>query len=172
MVMLVVISYFLGNRYPSQIAYVDLNLAPLTTRLALSFILLLYGLTHAVAGLTVYLDTRVTFSSAQEYFFYIKPARLTGLSHAHLMGIATMLGFVAILYSLSRRSTGVTAAIVILTFIGVIGDVASWWAIKYFGGGYEVLSMISGLLFTGGFLVMAGSCLLNMWRRTKCQEMT
>lgn len=164
---IVLAAYILGRQHHSQTPYLAPTAFPFSAKLGLSFLLLIYAITHGIAALTVYLNTRVIYTSAQEYFFYIKPARLTGLSHAHLMGIATMDGLVAFLYALTRPSTGFTAAIVTATFAGIFLDIASWWAIKYLGGGYEPLSMISGILFSGGFLMMSFAILHGMWLGTQ-----
>lgn len=154
MIAVAVAAYVFGQRRQTKSAMFDLGLIPLSTKLVILFMLMIYGATHLLAAGTVYFNTRVIYASAQEYFSYIKPARLAALSHAHLMGIATMEGLVAVLYTLTRRSNGFTSAVVAITFIGVFGDIASWWAVKYFGGSYDLLSMVNGLFFSGGFLIM------------------
>ena len=142
----------------------DLSLAPLSAKLVATSLLLIYGLTHALAAITVYLDTRVVYASTAEYFRFLSPARLTALSHAHLMAIATMDGLAALVYATSRRSDGLTCGVVVMTFVAIVADIGAWWLIKYAGAGFEWLSIAAGILLTLGFLVMTVSLLRSTWQ--------
>ena len=152
-----------GRRHRSTTVPLDLHAAPLSGKMAVTLLLLVYGATHVVALITVYLDTRVVYETTEEYFKFIKPARLSALSHAHLMGIATMDGIVALLYAWSRRSGGLACAVIAMTFVGIAGDIASWWLIKYAGGGFEWMSAVAGVAFTLGFSIMTLGLLRNAW---------
>ncbi|MFZ5471558.1 MAG: hypothetical protein ACOZIN_19200 [Myxococcota bacterium] len=136
---------------------------PLPAKLALTLTVAVFAAAHLVAAVTVYLDTRVVYSSTEEYFRYLKPARLSALSHAHLMGIATMEGLTGLAYGLSRRTSAFSSAIVTLALVGVIGDIGSWWLTKYAGAGFELLSIATGVFFSLGFAVMALALLRDMW---------
>ncbi len=153
-----------SGRQAQRPAVLDLARAPVPAKLATIGVLTIFALTHALGAAAVYLNTRELYPTATEYFFYLKPARLASLSHAHLMAIATMDGIVAALYTLGQRDGVVTRAVVVAAFLGVTSDIASWWLTKYAGGGFETLSMVSGVLFSAAFLVMSGSVLWCMWR--------
>ena len=167
MVIAVVAATVWGRRAPPQPAQISLQGAPLAARLTGTFLLAIFATTHLLGAITVYLDTRVVYASTAEYFQYLKPARLTALSHAHLMAIATMDGFAALFFSLSRPTSGFATGVVTATFMGVVGDIGAWWLIKYLGGSYELVSIATGLLFGGGFSVMAVVLLRDMWRGGK-----
>ncbi len=154
-----------GRRRRTITVALDLHAAPLSGKMALTLLLLIYGATHVVAAITVYLDSRVVYATTEEYFRFIKPARLSALSHAHLMAIATMDGIVAMLYAWSRRSGGLACAVIAMTFVGIAGDVASWWLIKYAGAGFELMSAASGIAFSLGFSIMTLGLLRNAWWR-------
>lgn len=140
-----------------------LRQVPFSAKLGLTFLLLIYGATHALAAITVYLDTRVVYSSATEYFQFLSAARLTGLSHAHLMGISTMDAIIGSAFVLSRRSSGWVCGVVTMTFLGIVADIVSWWLTKYEGGGFELLSMATGIFFSLGFIIMSVSIFWDMW---------
>lgn len=143
----------------------NLRTVPFSAKLALTMMLLVYGLTHAVAAVTVYLDTRVVYESTTEYFKYVTAARLSALTHAHLMALATINGLVALGFALSRRSSAFVCAVIATAFVGLVADLAAWWLIKYAGPGYELVSMVSGAMFTVAFLVMSVSLLRDTWFR-------
>jgi hypothetical protein len=150
----------IGDGRPAR---VQLRSAPFAAKLGLTFLFFIYGATHVLAALTVYLDTRELYGSAAEYFRFLSLARLSGLSHAHLMGISTMDALVGVVYLLSRRSSGFACAVVTMTFLGIVGDIASWWLTKYAGSGFELLSMTTGIFFSFGFIIMSASALWDAW---------
>ncbi len=155
-----------GRRRRSTTVGLDLYTAPLSAKLALTLLLLMYGATHAIAALTVYLDSRVVYATTEEYFRFLTPARLSALSHAHLMAIATMDGIVALLYAWTRRSGGWACAVIAMTFVGIAGDIASWWLTKYVGAGFEWMSAAAGVAFSLGFSIMTlGLLRVAWWRR-------
>jgi hypothetical protein len=158
-------AFYFGRESKIGSLSIDLFHFPFPAKLAISFLLFAFGLTHALAAITVYLDTRVVYSSAQEYFFYLKPARLTALSHAHLMAIATMDGIVSLFFAMrySSRNYGFSSAVITMTFIGIFGDVGSWWLTKYFGESFELLSMFTGIFFSLGFAVMSLAVFRDLW---------
>jgi len=157
--------YFQCRKVAAGSTGIELSSFPVSAKIALSFVLLGFGVTHLLAAVTVYLDTRVVYSSAEEYFFYIKPARLTALSHAHLMAISMMDAITASLFTLGHagRNQGFSSAVVTMTFLGIFGDIASWWLIKYFGENFELLSMFTGIFFSSGFAIMAMFVFWGLW---------
>ena len=170
MIGLIGVAAVAGRRHRSSSIAFDLRAAPLSGKMALTLLLLIYGMTHVVAAITVYLDSRVVYATTEEYFRFLKPARLSALSHAHLMAIATMDGIVAMLYGWSRRSGPFACAVIAMTFAGIVGDVASWWLIKYAGSGFEWMSMSAGVAFSVGFSIMTFGLLRSLWCRTGAQS--
>ncbi len=164
MVVAIVAATIRGQRSARQPARFALNTAPLAAKFTWSFVLAIYAGVHVLAAITVYLDTRVVYASTAEYFQFIKPARLMALSHAHLMAIATMDAFAALLFSYSQPTSGFSTGVVTATFIGIVGDIGAWWLIKYWGGGYELVSIATGILFSGGFATMLVAILFGTWR--------
>jgi hypothetical protein len=160
---LLAVTYFGGARAKLVAPLIDLYSFPWSAKLTVTALLFYYGLTHIIAAVTVYLNTRVIYPSAKEYFFYIKPVRLSGLSHAHLMGMATMTFLPALFYSLSRMKTGWSSMVVAAAFLGILGDIGAWWLIKYGGDGFEIVSILSGILLSGGFAVMACVVFRDLW---------
>lgn len=162
---LVGVAAVVGRRRRSSTVGFDLHAVPLSGKLALTLLLLVYGVTHVVAAITVYLDTRVVYATTEEYFRFLKAPRLSALSHAHLMAIATMDGIVALFYAWTRRSGALACAVIAMTFVGVGGDIAAWWLIKYAGPGFEWMSIAAGIAFSLGFAVMAFCLLRTAWWR-------
>ncbi|MFZ5477617.1 MAG: hypothetical protein ACOZNI_12645 [Myxococcota bacterium] len=152
-----------GRRAPAHPPPLRLGGLGVPAKLAITGVLAAFLATHVVAAASVWLDTRVVYASTEEYFFYLKPARLTGLSHAHLMGISTMQGVAAGLYAPSRRDGPVTRGVVTLAFVAIVADIASWWLVKYAGPGFEALSMVAGFACSAAFAWMAGAVLRDVW---------
>ena len=159
-----------GRRRRSATVGFDLHAVPLSGKLALTLLLLIYAVTHVIAAITVYLDTRVVYATTAEYFRFLKAPRLSALSHAHLMAIGTMDGIVALFYAWTRRSGALACAVIAMTFVGVAGDIAAWWLIKYAGAGFEWLSIAAGIAFSLGFAVMAFGLLRAAWWRKETES--
>lgn len=167
MLLLVGVAYRNGGRYPSSAPFVRLSSFPHAAKLVVTFLILIFALTHAIAFVTVYLQTNVINRSTFEYFSYMKPARLTALSHAHIMGIGLMDGTIALLFALSRPSSSFSCAVVAAAFFGVFGDIGSWWLIKYYGDAFELFSIVSGTLCTLADLTMGIGICWTLWRKDK-----
>ncbi len=169
MLAIVIVATVWGRRTPNQPARLKLHEAPLAAKLTWSFMLVIYSIVHVLAAVTVYLETRVVYTSTVEYFQFLKAARLTALSHAHLMAITTMDVFVALLFSFSRSEnrspSGFAAGLVTATFIGIVCDIGTWWMIKYWGESYELVSIVAGTFFAGGFAIMMLILLYDTWLR-------
>ncbi len=152
-----------GSKTHRTEPWLSLASLPGAMKLVCTFTLLIFSATYILAALTVYLDTRIVYSSVEEYFQFLKPARLTALSHAHLMSIATMNFITGTFFALSRSTSGYATGIVTAAFSGIVGDIGAWWLIKYFGGGYEILSTVTGILFSGAFAIMTVMIFYDMW---------
>lgn len=125
--------------------------------------LIAFGGVHVFALLEVYLQSRVNFTSAEEYFFYMSPAKLAATSHAHLFGHAVMYGLTGFLFTRTSVGERWKTAIIALTLAGGLLDVPSWWMLKYAGGRFEIFSVLAAGLSSFGFLIMAGRILFEMW---------
>jgi hypothetical protein len=121
-----------------------------------------FGLVHVFSLVEVYLQSRVNFSSAAEYFFYMSPSKLAATSHAHLFGHAVMYGFTGLMFFWTSVGERWKTAIIIVTLAGGLLDVPSWWMIKYAGGGFEACSILAAALSSVGFVVMAGRTAFEM----------
>ena len=165
------ITFIKAKKVSSAENSIDFFSWPLPAKLTVTFLFMAFAATHIFAAITVYLDTRVMFATSREYYFYIKPARLTALSHAHLMAIATMDGIVAILYSFDHRHRdyGLASAVVTMTFSAIMFDIASWWLTKYFGSAFETLSMFTGIFFSVGFSIMSIFVFRSLWFQESSQ---
>lgn len=153
-----------SGRKASIPAMLDLRRLPGGATIAITATLAIYGLVHALGALAVVMQTRELFTSAEEYFAYLTPARLASLSHAHLMGIATLQVFGALLYTLSRGDGPLPRAICTLAFVGVGADIGSWWLTKYRGGSWEIVSMAAGIACAAAYLWMAFAATRDLWR--------
>lgn len=159
----VVVATFYGRRKHHQKIMLNLQLITAPVKIIFTSVLLIYALVHVLAALTVYFDTRHIYASTAEYFYYLKPARLLALSHAHLMAITTMNAIVAFVFAISRASSGFVAGVVTMVFVGIVSDIGAWWLIKFYGTSFEWVSMFAGSFFAGGFLLMMFVLLFDIW---------
>ena len=143
----------------------DVARLPGGAAIAITATLAIYGLVHALGAAAVVMQTRGAFASSEEYFAYLTPARLAALSHAHLMGIATIQVFGVLLYTISRSDGPVPRAIGALAFVGVGADIGSWWLTKYRGGSWEIVSLAAGVACAVAYLWTAIAVTRALWRR-------
>lgn len=142
---------------------------PVSARVLATFFVLILGLVHIFALTEVYLQSKVTWSSAEEYFFYMKPTKLAATTHAHLFGHVTMYALVATLFLFTRLGETWKTLILSIAIAGGLWDVTSWWLIKYASAKFEMLSILSGAMAAVGFLTMVLLVLAEIWlplRRT------
>jgi hypothetical protein len=128
-----------------------------------TLILIGYGLVHLFAVLEAYMQSRVAFGSAAEYFFYMKPEKLVATSHAHIFGHGTMYALTCVLFLFSSVSERWKVAAICLALAGGLLDVPSWWMIKYAGAKFEVFSIVAGMASAAGWISMAGRILYEVW---------
>ncbi len=151
------------KRKPDWKPPVFLERFPVSAKMAISLALASFGLVHLLSLLEVYLVTRVSFKSSSEYFFYMKLPKLAATSHAHFFGHATMYLITSLIFIFSKLSEIWKLLFMGLALSAGLIDVPAWWAIKYGGGGYEVVSAIAGTMSVLGWGFMASRTLFEMW---------
>ena len=116
-----------------------------------------------IALLEVYMVTNISFKSTSEYFFYMKLPKLLATSHAHFFGHGTMYVITSLVFVFSNLSESWKLIFIMLALSAGLLDVASWWAIKYGGAGYEVFSAIAGIMSVIGWGYMTVRILYELW---------
>lgn len=129
-----------------------------------------YGLVHIFAMLEAYTQTRVVFSSAAEYFFYMKAVKLIATSHAHLFGHATMYALTSLAFIFTSLSERWKVLFISLAMGAGLLDVPSWWMIKYAGGGFEAFSALAGAMSAAGWGFMAARIVFELWFQKESQN--
>ena len=142
---------------------VSVRTLPVPIKLVATALLAVYGLTHILGAASAWVQTNDVYASSSEYFFYLKTPRLLSLSHAHLMGLGTMEGLVALAYAGSRADGPWPRGIITLAFLGIVGDVSSWWLMKFAGDAFDVLADVSGAGFAVAFSWMAVRLAWDLW---------
>lgn len=157
------LAYFLLKKRKEWTPPIFLQNLPLSAKVAVTLVLISYGLVHLLALLEVYLVTRTAFSSSAEYFFYMKLPKLAATSHAHFFGHGTMYLVTSLVFVFSRlREFWKTIFITLALSAGLL-DVPSWWAIKYGGSRYEIFSALAGIMSVIGWGFMSLRILYETW---------
>lgn len=141
-----------------------LNSLPSAARLIPTIFLVTFFFVHIIALTDAMVQSKVIAKSAYEYFHFMKYSRLLGLSHSHIFGHTVMYTLVAIPFAFTRWSEFIKALLITGAMISAFFDVGSWWLIKYFGEEFEIISMVSGMTFSGCFIIMAGKILQELWK--------
>lgn len=160
---LILVGFLLGRPKKSWSPPLTLSALPHSARTLITLMLAAYGLVFIFSAVEVYLKTRVSFSSAQEYFYYMNAAKLAATSHAHFFGHATMYGLTGFVFLWTTLKEGWKTAIIVLALSSGLLDVPSWWMIKYGGGRYDIVSAVSGVMSVAGWGTMAIRILYEMW---------
>lgn len=155
---------FLRTKEEEFYIRLDLSKLPICVKLLITYVLTVYGLVHICALFTVFFKTQIAYKSAEEYFHYISPDRLLGLTHAHLFGHITMYTITALIFLFVKLSHRIKIIIISILFFAPILDVYSWWLMKFLGGRYEALSLIAGGMFAITFVFMYVTIIFNVWR--------
>ncbi len=155
------------NRDPAttQWTTVDLGRLPDSAKVLITLPLVIYGFVHLLALFTAYLQTQVDWASTEEYFFYMKLSKLSAMSHVHLFGHATMYTLVGLSFLLTRVPEKLKIAVLAIPVVSAPLDVYSWWLMKFISARFEFISMVSGMLFSLGFLTMAVITFYEVWLR-------
>lgn len=160
---LFLLTYFFIKKRKEWTPPVLLENFPLSAKVAISLVLISYGLVHMFALLEVYLVTKVAFKSAAEYFFYMKLPKLAATSHAHFFGHGTMYLITSLIFIFSKLHEKWKIIFITLALSAGLLDVPSWWAIKYGGNQYEVFSAIAGAMSVIGWGFMTVRVLYEVW---------
>ncbi len=137
--------------------------APLGFKLLVTVFLLGYSLAQILGMTMAYLETRVVNPSAEEYFFYLKPTKLVSLSHPHFFGYATLYFLTGALYLFTEQKRLLKTWLPAVTVLAALLDICTWWGIKYVSAKLEILTAVFGVMFAGGFAIMALTVLYEMW---------
>ena len=137
--------------------------ASLGFKLLVTVFLLGYALAQILGMTMAYLETRVVNPSAEEYFFYLKPTKLVSLSHPHFFGYATLYFLTGVLYLFTEQKRWLKTWLPAVTVLAALLDICTWWGIKYVSTKLEILTAVFGVMFAGGFAVMALTVLYEMW---------
>ena len=136
---------------------------PLSAKAAITMSLIAYSFVHIFALIEVYLETKVSFKSTSEYFFYMKLPKLVATSHAHFFGHGTMYLATSMIFIFSKLSEFWKLVFITLTLSAGLLDVPSWWAIKYGGSEYELFSIVAGIMSVIGWGGMAIQITYELW---------
>jgi len=134
---------------------------PAALRVALVPLIVSFALTHAFSVASVLYNTKIANSTTDAYFQAIGVGRLFSLSHAHLFAHATMYFLLAFLAQLTGARRFVTLYAPLGALWAGVFDVVSWWGFKKLSPNFEVLSALSGSMFSFGFLIMGYAILYS-----------
>lgn len=146
-------------RFPFTVA--DL---PGSARVMFTLTLLIFGLVHAFGMSTAYIMSNIVNASAEEYFFYMKIGKLTGVTHAHLFGTMVMHLVVAATFLFTTVREPLKVVLITATILGSPADIASWWLIKYVSPLFEALALAGEVTSEIGYLTMTLITLYQLWR--------
>ena len=150
-----------GDRIRLPFGIADL---PASVRVMCTLALLVLGLVHLFGGATAYIMSQVVNASAEEYYFYMKIGKLTGVTHAHLFGTMLMHLVVAAVFVLTDVRESLKVVLITATMLGSPIDIASWWLIKYVSPLFEALAYAGEMTSEVGYLTMTLIALYQLWR--------
>lgn len=136
---------------------------PDSAKAIVTLLLVAYALVFVFSLLEVYLKTRVSFNSAEEYFYYMSLSKLVATSHAHFFGHGTMYALTSIIFLLTTISEKWKVVFIVMALSAGLLDVPSWWMIKYAGGRFEAFSALAGMMSVIGWSFMAARILYELW---------
>src|SRR5574341_1701236 len=139
--------------------------APLGFKLLVTVFLIGYGLAQVLGSTMAYLETRVINPSAEEYFFDLQVTKLVSLSHPHFFGYATLYFLTGLLFLFTHQKKIIKTILPGLVVFAALSDIISWWGIKYVSPKIEILTLVSGRIFGGGFFYMALIIFYELWLR-------
>ena len=93
---------------------------------------------------------------------------LVRVSHIHLMGLTFVFGFMGIIFShayMKRRY--LKTVIIVIPFLAILMDIASWWLTKV-SSGFAYVVMIGGALMALSFAVQWVVSMYQMWFFRQC----
>ena len=162
-ILAVIFLYVRRNQHILPHASIRLMDFPPSAKVLITLVLLMFSLVHALGLWDAFLQTHEVFESAEEYFGYMKLAKLISLSHPHLFGFALMYLVVGSLFILISWSEPVKTFILAIPILSAAFDVLSWWMIKMVSSDFELLTIFTGITFSAGFGLMTLLILYEMW---------
>ncbi len=110
--------------------------------------------------------TSIPFSSHEDLMKYVEGGyswtHMAKTAHIHLFGMSVFLVIVSLAFAFSSYIGSIKTLLIGLGWLGLWGDIASWWLAKYSDVFAYVISA-SGAVEIGSVIAMSGLCLLNMW---------
>lgn len=150
-----------GERVRLPLSVADL---PGSARVMFTLALLIFGLVHIFGMSTAYVMSQIVNASAEEYFFYMKIGKLTGITHAHLFGTMVMHLVVATVFLFTTVRDLFKVVLITATILGSPMDIAAWWLIKYVSPLFEALALAGEVTSEIGFLSMTIITLVQLWK--------
>jgi len=160
---ILLLTYFFSRKRKEWTPPLFLANFPLSVKVAVTLVLISYGLVHLFALLEVYLVTRIAFNSSAEYFFYMKLPKLVATSHAHFFGHGTMYLVTSLIFIFSRLREFWKIIFITIALSAGLLDVPSWWSIKYGGDRYEIFLALAGIMSVIGWGFMTFRILYETW---------
>lgn len=140
---------------------------PSSFKLLISLYIAGIGAVVAFALWDAYLQTHVVYESGEEYFTYLKQAKLASLTHSHIFGHSTLFFVLLVPFLLTQLKEWQKIGMVLLAFFAIFADPAAWWLSKYVSSGFEVLSMLSGVLFVVTYVIISVAVMYELWLKKK-----
>lgn len=145
----------------------NLRQSPLGFKLLSTAFLIGLSLAQGLGMTMAFIQTTVVNTSAEEYFSYLKATKLVSLSHPHFFGYSTLYFLTGLLFLFTKQPKAIKTILPGLVVFAALLDIVSWWGIKYVSSKIEILSMLAGIVFVGGFLYMAIVIFYELWFRKK-----
>lgn len=158
-----IVLYARKNQHVLPHRNIYLSAFPAAAKILITIVLFMFTLVHVLGLWDAYLQTHEVFESAEEYFGYMKLAKLVSLSHPHLFGFALMYLLVGGLFIFTSWSEPVKSLILAIPILSALFDVLSWWMIKMVSSDFELLTIFTGIAFGTGFGLMTLLILKEMW---------
>ena len=141
----------------------NLRQSPLGFKLLSTAFLVGLSLAQSLGMTMAFIQTKVVNTSAEEYFSYLKATKLVSLSHPHFFGYSVLYFLTGVLFLFTHQPKAIKTILPGLVVFAALLDIVSWWGIKYVSAKIDIFTVIFGIVFAGGFAVMALTVLYEMW---------
>ena len=88
---------------------------------------------------------------------------LMATTHAHAYGMPILFVLIGACFVLTGVAERVKASVIIVAFVALVGDLASFWVVRYVAPGFVWMSLLTSTLMLLTFLVMVAAALWEMW---------